>query len=330
MSPVRPRARRPRAAPVPSAGGVVSPRGLLAPVLVAVATRAWALAPVPALAAPARSLSWQDCVALALQRNPDLASAARASESSRAGYLGSFNALLPSLTLSNSVGSGSSSNGHPSYEAAATADVSLFDMGKVAGIRTASAAYDQTLASLRQASAGVRFSLRQTYASVLFAETSVGVATRILDIRRHGAEMVTLRYQSGHEYKGNMMNAQAQQLQAEASLAQARRELRASRRALDRQLGLDEFEEVTATGDLVAQEPPVPPARMLDLLEARPDVALQEAVLRGAKAALASSESSLWPSLTASYSRTRGSSGLLGAASPEFPSSPYGWSAGAT
>ncbi len=282
------------------------------------------LAPVPEDRAPSRVLTWDDCLKLAFERNPDLASAFNASLASQASYRQSYNGVMPNVTLSNSYASGSAVAGKPGYSAAASAGVSLFDMGKISSIRSASAAYDQALASLRQTSANVRFNLRQAYANVLLSQINVDVATRILAIRRVGAEMVSLRYQSGHEYKGNMMNTDAQRLQAEATLAQARRSLRSTRRAFARQLGLDEFEEVSATGTLAAAEPPPPPADVFALLSARPDVQLQEAVLRGARASVLSSESGLWPSLTASFARTRGSSGA------EFPSGPYGWTGGAT
>jgi len=298
----------------------------LAAVLAAASAAASAegLAPVPEPRPVARVLAWEDCVRLALDRSPDLTAALRASEASRASYRQSYNGVLPNVALSNSYASGSAAAGRASYSAAATAGVSLFDLGKISSIRSASASYDQSLASLRQASANVRFGLRSSYASVLLADINVEVARRILEIRRVGAEMVSLRYQSGHEYKGNMMNASAQRLQAEAAVAQSRRALRSTRRAFARQLGLDDFEEVAATGTLAAAEPPPPPADVFSLLAARPDVQLQEAVVKGAKASVLSSESPLFPSLTATYARTRGAAGR------EFPSGPYGWTAGAT
>src|SRR5438105_2956240 len=49
----------------------------------------------------ARLLTWEDCVSLALSQNPDLASSRYAEQAGAANYKGSFNGLLPSLTLSN-------------------------------------------------------------------------------------------------------------------------------------------------------------------------------------------------------------------------------------
>lgn len=292
--------------------------------LLPAAASAVELSPIPETRVPARTLAWDDCVKIALDRNPDLASALRFKDQSRASYYQSFNGVMPNVVVANSYSSGSGTAGRAGYQASAVASVDLFNMGKISSIRSASASYEQAQASLRQVSANVRFSLRSAFANVLLAEMDVDVARKILDIRRVGAEMVTLRYQSGHEYKGNMMNAGAQQLQAEASLAQARRAQRSTRRAFARQLGLDDFEEVSATGTLAAAAAPPPPADVFALLSGRPDVQVQEAIVRGANVSVTSAESPLFPSLSATYSRTRGTAGS------EFPAAPYAWSAGAT
>ena len=285
------------------------------------AVAAQQMAPLPPSETPGRLLSWDDCVALAAQKNPALVSADYAGQASRASYLGSFNGLMPSLTLSNSY-SANGSNGAPSYAAQGAANVNLFDMGQIAGIKTAAASYSQAQASLRQASASLRFSLRSAFAQAYIAEKNVDVASKILEIQKRNAEEVALKYQSGKEYKGNMLSAQALSLQAQASLAQTLRSVRTARRALDQQLGLDDFSDLAVTGTLAAQAPPDFPARMQDFLSARPDVAVQEAVVKSQRASVDSAESSLWPSLSANYARFRGGNS-------EFPSDTYGWSAGA-
>jgi len=280
------------------------------------------MSPLPPEPPPTRTLAWEDCVALAAQKSPNLVSAQYAEKAGRASYLGSYNGILPSLSLSDSYGSSNGVGGAPGYSAAASASVNLFDMGKIAGIRSASASYSQTQASLRQASANLRYSLRSAFAQAYIAEKNVDVARKILEIQKRNAEEVALKYQSGKEYKGNMLSAQALALQAQASLAQTLRSVRTARRALDQQLGLDDFSEVAVTGTIVAQNPPDFPARMQDFVSARPDVAVQEAVVKSIKASVASAQSTLWPSLSANYTRSR--SGPY-----EFPDPRYGWSAGA-
>lgn len=277
----------------------------------------------PQLDAPTGNprLAWEDCVALALGRNPDLAAARFAKEERRAGYLGSFNALLPSLSVSNSVSDSESATPSTNrWSAQATARLDLLDLGSYASIRSSKAGYSRAAAQLRQASTDLRFSLRRAFVQLLFAQENVEVSRAVHRIRSNGAQSVTLRYDSGRESKGNMLRARAQLLQADADLAQAERELRTARRTLDRHLGLDEFRAVTATGTLAAPPAPAFPESPEALVEARPDVEAQRAVIGSAEAGLSSAKSSLWPTVSASYSRT--TSGRT-----EFPSGRYGWTA---
>jgi multidrug efflux system outer membrane protein len=135
--------------------------------------------------------------------------------------------------------------------------------------------------------------------------------------------MVTLRYKSGTESKGNMLRAQAQSLEARLAVDQAERELGTARRELAQRLGRDDFADFTATGTFAAAAAPPRPSDLTDLLPLRPDVLVAEAQVRESRAAIAKSESSLWPSLSAVYSRSRGDGA-------EFPSARYSWAAGAT
>jgi outer membrane protein TolC len=96
-------------------------------------------------------------------------------------------------------------------------------------------------------------------------------------------------------------------------------DVRAAQKTLDRQLGLDDFRPLAATGTLTAQAPPESPKVDETLLSMRPDVAVQEAVVKGFAASLSQARSTLWPNLSFNYSRSR-------TGPSEFPSAQYGWS----
>ncbi|MBI5201280.1 MAG: TolC family protein [Elusimicrobia bacterium] len=286
---------------------------------VLLALLAWSGSP-----AAAEVLTWEDCVSLALRQNPDLSAARFSREASRADYLGSYNGLFPSLSLSNSYStSDAATRSTLHYSAGATASVKLFDAGRYASIRSASAGYARASASLRQEASDLRLSLRRAFLQLLFAQENVETSRRINEMRRRGAELVTLRYNSGRESKGNMLRAQAQLLQADADLAQARRELRTSQRSLDVRLGYDDFKAFVATGTLSTTAPPDFPENAEPLISRRPDVQASLASIRTAEAGVSSAKSTLWPSLSASYSRNV--SGRT-----EFPNSSRGWTAGGT
>lgn len=133
------------------------------------------MAPLPPAAAAPKALNWQDCVALAALKNPALTSADYSLQSARASYYGSFNGLLPNLTLSN----GYASSGVPAYTSQYAASINLFNMTQVASIKTAASNYTQAQASLRLASASLRFNLRQAFAAAFFADQNVEVSRRI-------------------------------------------------------------------------------------------------------------------------------------------------------
>lgn len=282
------------------------------------------LAAALAAAAPAGAaeVTWEEVSAQAAAHNPSLSAARLGRDARRATYYSSFNGLLPSVSLSNSV-SESNAARDPAWSASAAASLTLFDMGEYASIRSASASLASSEAGLRRASADLRSSLRRAFSSLLFAQSGLEVARRVRALRRNNSELVNLRYESGRESKGNMLRAKAQLLQAEAGLASAERDVRTARRELSRQLGREGFEEFTASGTFTAAPPPPRPEDLRALLALRPDVAQAEASVRSAEAALASARASYYPSLSASYTRTR-------SGDAEFPSARHAWSAGAT
>jgi outer membrane protein TolC len=277
-----------------------------------------------AAASPSRAegnvLTWEECAAQAADANPDLAASRFTLESSRASFYQSFNGLMPQVALTNSLAeSGSSAN---RWSASASATMKLLDLGQVASIRAAAASTSLAEANLRKASADLRASLRQAFAHALFAQESLKVSRRIQTLRERDAEMVTLRYNSGSESKGNMLRAKAQALQARLASVQAERDLRTAQRELSQRLGREDFEAFVASGTFGADAPPARPDDLRALLPLRPEVLIAEAAARQAKVSVSQAESALWPSLTASYARTRGDS-------VEFPSRDYGWTAGA-
>lgn len=266
-------------------------------------------------------MTWNDCVAMALQRNPDLAASQYGVQAGRSSYNGSYNGLLPKLGISDSYSDSKGATGSSRYSAGANFSMDLWSPSELARIKSASASLKQSEASLRQTSASLRFDLKRAFSQVLLAQENVKVSEAVKDIRERGAQMVDLRYQAGRESKGNRLRTQAELLRAQADLSQARRSLRTAQVSLARQLGLDEYQALEATGTFVTS---APPSQELDLrvnLADRPDISLQEAGLKAAKAGLQSSRSALWPSLSASYNRS-----WTGAT--QFPHDRNSWSVG--
>ena len=252
----------------------------------------------------ANTLTWEDCVGAAKEKNPDLVSSEKARAASQANYKESFNGLLPSLTLSHTYTRTDSSTWRDSrWGASGRAGMDLFNLGNTANIYSASAALDQATATLRLQSADVRFNLKQAFAHLLFAQEQVNVSTRIKSLREKNAEMVALKYDSGRESKGNMLQSKAELKEAEANLSEADRNLRVAQREMNSQLGQEIFQVVTASGALTSVELPAFPD-IEALTDTHPQVAFQNAATSAAEARLQNAKSSLWPTLSANYSRS--------------------------
>lgn len=251
---------------------------------------------------PVRTVSWPEAVTLAQENNPDLQSAAQARRAARARYRLSLNTLYPQLSLTNSYGE-SSEDREGTWEASGQASLDLFNLGNNAAIGSAAAAYCQSEASFRLQSVNLRLDLRRAFADLLFAQEQVAVATKVKEIRAENADLVTLKYDSGRESKGNMLRAKAERLEAEASLADAIRQLKVAKNELGRQIGLDRYENIVATGALAAA-PRVEPENLDPWVETHPEVALRQAEKDDSSAGLRRAKSSLWPSLAANYTRS--------------------------
>ena len=266
-------------------------------------------------------LTWSDCVSLASRYNPDLAAARNSLESSRASYFGSYNGLCPQITLSNSYSDSNASNDSENWQVGGSVRLNLFNRSQIYSIKSSRAFTAQSEANLKQTSAALRFNLRVAFAQLLFAQKNIEVSQSIVNMRQQEAQLVTLRYNSGTEFKGNMLRANAQFLQAKADLDKSVRDLRTVQRVLNRQLGLDEFTVIIVTNTLEIQEPGDLPKDEQSLLNSRPDVVLQEAQVESDQAGLGQSKSALWPNLSANYSQS--SSG--GSESSSFNSFQPNW-----
>jgi len=276
-------------------------------------------------AAAAKPLIWADCVSMSSQKNPGLISASRSLEASRANYYGSYNGVMPGLSLSHSYSSSENTNGAGGstslWQTSGQLGWDIFNMSQINSIKISKSQATQSEANLLQASATLRFSLARAFYQLLYAQENIAVSKNIMSMREKEAQLVALRYDSGTEYKGNKLRANAQLLQAKADLDQSIRDLRAAQRSLNQQLGLDEFTVVSATSTLEIHEPGDLPQNFEPLLNLRPDMILQQAILRTAQLNLDMSKSSIWPALSANYSLT--SSGPN-----EFSAPHSGWGIG--
>jgi outer membrane protein TolC len=284
----------------------------------------------PPQAVPTNTLTWQDCVQMAVRSNPDLLSALQLIASGQAQYRGSFNGILPHLFLENSYNRNSSShtgllenglngtvtNNSTLWQLNGSASLDLIDVGQWASIQTASAQLHQNQANAQVTASNVLLNLYKAFAALMYAQEEIAVTTNIRDTWKSNAEMVSLRYDSGAESKGNKMNTEASFLQADASLTQARRDVQVAQQQLGQVIGKDQFEVLAVTGTWAAPPAPNPVPDLDALIPKQPQVLVQQAVVEQARAGIRSAKSTLFPTLSLNYSK-----GRQGAT--ELPSDPF-------
>lgn len=268
-----------------------------------------------------RVLTWDDSVQIAKQKNPDLIAAERNWQASRSGYKESFNNILPRIALTDSFSRSTDDLPRANrWTARGTVSLDVFNMSSYAGISASRATQEAAAANFHTASSLVLLNLRRSFAALLYTQEQIRVSQTIYDIRKNNASLVSLRYDSGRESKGNKLRSQAELLQAQSEVTQSHRDQRAAQQEFRRQLGEENFEALIATGTLTtgqaAEETPLD-----SLTDQHPSVTESKADVASAKAALRDAKSAYWPNLTASYSRS--------VTGPDnFPDSEYNWTAG--
>ncbi len=248
-------------------------------------------------------LTWRDCIAIANEKNPDLASARLEVDASQSAYAETKNGLYPQLILDHGYRvPGNTSNGS-NWQTRALANVKLWDKSETANEKTAGTLISQAQANQSQTASLLRYNLRKAFAQLLFIQKTSEVSRRITAMREEEAQLVALRYNAGRESKGNMLRAKAQLLEAQADLAQSLRQRRIQQQNLNRQMGQDAFIPFLIKDSLSLPSPAALPADEKPLVDNRPDIAQQQAVVRTAEASLDAARGNYWPTLTAGYTQ---------------------------
>src|SRR5262249_32863493 len=117
-------------------------------------------------------MTWEDCVRRAARNNPDLISSARAVDANRALYKGSYNGILPKVTLTNSYNDSSGTNGTESklWQLQGTVNLDLINVGQWAAIQSASSSLHLSQANLDVSNATILLSLYKAFAALLYAQ----------------------------------------------------------------------------------------------------------------------------------------------------------------
>ncbi|MCE0521926.1 MAG: TolC family protein [Methylacidiphilales bacterium] len=276
---------------------------------------------------PGTQLTWQDCVRLATQENPDLQSSREAVLNSDAVRMGAYSALYPqiSINVGNTLGEGRGNLYSPYvysrlYIAQLSISQTIFNGFATKGnIDQARAQLNLAFANLNGEKASLSFNLKSAFAQLLYAQKLIKISQQVIDIQDSNARLVKLLYEGGSEDRGNMQLSQANLDQAYFNLDQAIRTRDLSGVQLGVYIGQNLAPPVLAEGELQTDVLPVKPDfNQLALLT--PAYYQHKAQVDAAAAGITIADSGWYPTITANAAGQRSDT--------QFPLQGQGWSAG--
>ena len=197
-------------------------------------------------------LTWDSCVEETRANNPELASAREKIIQKQADRSIAISGLLPyvdtDFTESRRHADDSGTTRGRSYGISGRQLV--FDGFKtVNDIKAASRSLDATQYNYAVVSSNTRLDLGTAFTELLRAQRLIKITEDIAKRRRQNYELVKLRYQGGREHRGSLLTADADLAQAELEVVEAGRNIRLSRRRLNKVLGRETYSPVVAEGD---------------------------------------------------------------------------------
>lgn len=276
---------------------------------------------LPAVA-PGATLDWGGLVALAKVHNQDLRNAELSIEQAEIEHSRAVAGLYPQLSSSAgySVSGDEGGRGDDSYSLGVSGSLPLFSGFKnVTEVQIQKANREAEHENYRRTLSDVIYRLKSSYIELLAAQEMLALWRDINRQRTDNYNLVRLKYQAGREDRGSLLRMEADKLQAEYELSNARRDSASAMLELMKNVGLGPSDTLAVAGSLEADSlEPVPAG---DSALARvPEYRLARLRLVTAGLKLRQSKSGYYPglSLSSGYS-WRGSS---------FPPNEGGWNAG--
>ncbi len=206
----------------------------------------------------ARDLTYEDCVRIVAQKNPELGSAQENLRSAEESVAGAYSPFFPELSagLSANRQSPASIYGDPLHGLNAQLRMNLFSgLRDFASIRQARARRAVAEATLDQTRARVSFLLRKAYAQYRYARENRDLAEKIRERRAQNERLVRALYENGRENKGSYLLSKALLEQAVFETRVARDQAVIASQQLAHVLGEDSF-DIEPTGEVPVQTPP--------------------------------------------------------------------------
>ncbi|NQU17192.1 MAG: TolC family protein [Candidatus Saganbacteria bacterium] len=182
------------------------------------------------------ALTWIEALSLAEKNNNELISSKKQFESYEWSYKKSFSAFLPQLSANTSARENLYTTGK-TYSYGLSVTQSLFDGGdNIISLQKSYADLEYYKANLILTRARVLYDIRSAFVEVSNLQEKIDILKKILEMRRENTRLMALRYKSGREDKGNLMQTKSDQVQAEYDMSSTKRDLKLAKLKLNQLL----------------------------------------------------------------------------------------------
>lgn len=215
------------------------------------------IATIPYSAQAQTVLTWSDCLKEAQSNHPDLIVAKEAIKESQASKSIKLSPQFPQIdsSLSFSRSKTSGSDRADSFAYGLSGSQLIFDGFKTFN-NVQAAKEDIKYAQLDYSfvSSDVLLRLRSAFINLIKYQELLNIVNDIYEIRRQSLELITLRYESGTEHKGALLNSEANLMSAKFDIEKSKRSLDVAKRQLVKEMGKSEIIDLKVQGELVVDK----------------------------------------------------------------------------
>ncbi|MHB8844484.1 MAG: TolC family protein [Nitrospirota bacterium] len=294
----------------------------------AVATQATSTEPAKAVRT-GDLLTLQQCLAIARQRNPNMAAAAFAVDAADARVGQARSAYYPQVSVSGSYSKYSAysdpTNGSQDlYQGNATLTQNIFDFGKTPSqVRIQALGRDAARSDQRNTASLVAFGVKQAYYNLLQAEKNLEVAVETVKLTQDQLDQAKGFFDAGVKSRYDVTSAEVNLSNAKLGQIRAENAVQVARVTLKNAMGAPDLADFTIEDMLAFQRSPVTFEDAVRRAYAnRPDLQSVLAQQEASKESVSLARSGHYPTLTGNANYTR--------AGDTFMPEQSGWSAGVT
>ena len=266
-------------------------------------------------------LNWNDCVREAAKNHPDLIAAVQGVNQSKAAKKITASTLFPQINSSVNAATAKTTTGESGDKTSQTQDAYSYGVSgsqlifdgfqTINNVKAASENIKASQQNYRFTSSTVRFRLRSAFIDLLKAQDLILVARDITKIRRDNLVLITLRYQSGQEHRGALLNAEANLAEAKFEMDQAKRALEVAEQELNKEMGRETFVPVQIKGDFQVSDSAKEKPDFELLIQNNPSLLQLIAQKNAAAFSVKAAQGSFFPTLSAQGNAARASSHWL-------------------